>query len=91
MRAKTINMEMKVAASHALAALTRQEIPAYLNELYATVLEFGREYIIPKPFDKRLIVEVSASVAEAAVKSGVARVENFDLEAYKISLSKRLD
>jgi len=89
-RAKTINMEMKVAASHALAALTRQEIPAYLNELYATVLEFGREYIIPKPFDKRLIVEVSASVAEAAVKSGVARVENFDLEAYKISLSKRL-
>jgi malate dehydrogenase (oxaloacetate-decarboxylating)/malate dehydrogenase (oxaloacetate-decarboxylating)(NADP+) len=89
-RAKTINMEMKVAASHALAALTRQEIPEYLNELYGTTLEFGREYIIPKPFDKRLIVEVSGSVAEAAVKSGVARVDNFDLETYRNELTKRL-
>lgn len=89
-RSKTINMEMKVAASHALAALTRQEIPEYLNDLYGTKLEFGPEYIIPKPFDKRLIVEVSASVAEAAVKSGVARVENFDLETYRIELAKRL-
>jgi malic enzyme len=90
-RAKTINMEMKVAASQALAALARAEIPNYLNELYKTELSFGKEYIIPKPFDKRLIVEVSASVAEAAVKSGVARVENFDLEQYKIDLAKRLD
>ncbi|MGA9046604.1 malic enzyme-like NAD(P)-binding protein [Sulfuricurvum sp.] len=89
-RAKTINMEMKVAASHALAMLTRQEVPAYLNELYGTQLEFGPEYIIPKPFDKRLIVEVSASVANAAVKSGVARVKEFDLEAYKHELSARL-
>lgn len=90
-RAKTINMEMKVAASHALAALTRQEVPSYLNELYGTQLAFGPEYIIPKPFDKRLIVEVSASVAKAAVDSGVARVENFDLETYKKSLSERLN
>jgi malate dehydrogenase (oxaloacetate-decarboxylating)/malate dehydrogenase (oxaloacetate-decarboxylating)(NADP+) len=90
-RAKTINMEMKVAASQALAALARAEIPSYLNELYKTELSFGKEYIIPKPFDKRLIVEVSASVAEAAVKSGVARAENFDLEQYKIDLLKRLD
>jgi malic enzyme len=89
-RAKTINMEMKVAASQALAALARAEIPNYLNELYKTELSFGKEYIIPKPFDKRLIVEVSASVAEAAVRSGIARIENFDLEAYKISLMKRL-
>jgi len=89
-RAKTINMEMKVAASHALAMLTRQEVPTYLNELYGTQLEFGSEYIIPKPFDKRLIVEVSASVANAAVKSGVARVKEFDLEAYKYELSARL-
>ncbi|MDD5158574.1 MAG: malate dehydrogenase [Sulfuricurvum sp.] len=89
--AKTINMEMKVAASHALASLTRQEIPEYLNDLYGTQLEFGAEYIIPKPFDKRLIVEVSASVAEAAVKSGVARVKEFDLETYRIQLAKRLD
>ena len=89
-RAKTINMEMKVAASQALAALTRQDIPEYLNALYGTTLEFGREYIIPKPFDKRLIVEVSASVAEAAVKSGAARVENFDVETYKHQLAGRL-
>lgn len=89
-RAKTINMEMKVAASKALAALTQCEVPAYLEELYGTKLEFGKEYIIPKPFDKRLIVEVSASVAEAAVKSGVARIETFDLEDYKRALAERL-
>lgn len=89
-RAKTINMEMKVAASQALAALTRQEVPEYLNALYGTTLEFGREYIIPKPFDKRLIVEVSASVAEAAVKSGVARIADFDVEIYKRQLAERL-
>lgn len=90
-RAKTINMEMKVAASQALATLARAEVPNYLNELYKTELSFGKEYIIPKPFDKRLIVEVSASVAEAAVKSGVAGAENFDLETYRQSLSARLD
>ncbi|MCK9372496.1 MAG: malate dehydrogenase [Sulfuricurvum sp.] len=89
-RAKTINLEMKVAASHALAELTRQEVPEYLNEIYGTQLAFGKEYIIPKPFDKRLIVEVSASVAEAAVKSGVAQIGSFDLEAYKQVLSERL-
>ncbi|MDD5052886.1 MAG: malate dehydrogenase [Sulfuricurvum sp.] len=89
-RAKVINMEMKVAASYALATLTRQEIPHYLNELYGKDLFFGKEYIIPKPFDKRLIVEVSASVAEAAVKSGVARMESFDVEVYKRQLAQRI-
>ncbi|HQS66155.1 MAG TPA: malic enzyme-like NAD(P)-binding protein [Sulfuricurvum sp.] len=89
-RAKTINMEMKVAASMALAALARAEVPEYLNEIYGTQLVFGKEYIIPKPFDKRLIVEVSSSVAQAAVKSGVARVDSFDLESYKKELSNRL-
>lgn len=89
-RAKTINMEMKVAASMALAALARAEVPEYLNEIYGTKLVFGKEYIIPKPFDKRLIIEVSSSVAEAAVKSGVARVESFDLETYKGELAQRL-
>jgi malate dehydrogenase (oxaloacetate-decarboxylating)/malate dehydrogenase (oxaloacetate-decarboxylating)(NADP+) len=53
-------------------------------------LVFGKEYIIPKPFDKRLIVEVSSSVAQAAVKSGVARVESFDLEKYRDELAQRL-
>lgn len=88
-RSKRINMEMKVAASQALAALARQEVPQFLNDLYKTTLEFGREYIIPKPFDPRLIVEVSASVAEAAVKSGVAQIETFDLASYKVSLAER--
>lgn len=89
-RAKTINMEMKVAASMALAALARAEVPEYLNEIYGTKLVFGKEYIIPKPFDKRLIVEVSSSVAQAAVKSGVARIESFDVETYKKELLERL-
>lgn len=89
-RAKTINMEMKVAASEALAALARREVPEYLNELYGVQLAFGKEYIIPKPFDKRLIVDVSASVAKAAVMSGVARIESFDVEAYKRGLFERL-
>lgn len=90
-RAKTINMEMKVAASMALAALARAEVPEYLNEIYGTKLVFGKEYIIPKPFDKRLIVEVSSSVAQAAVASGVARIESFDLETYKHELAQRLE
>lgn len=89
-RAKTINMEMKVAASMALAALAQAPIPEYLNEIYGTKLVFGKEYIIPKPFDKRLIVEVSSSVAQAAVKSGVARIDSFDLESYKGELAQRL-
>jgi len=90
-RAKIINMEMKIAASKALAQLARAPVPEYLNELYGTTLVFGKEYIIPKPFDKRLIVEVSAAVAEAAVKSGVAQVEAFDLEGYKRELAHRLN
>ena len=87
--ASVINTEMKLAASNALAMLTRKEVPSYLNDIYQTTLSFGPEYIIPKPFDKRLIVEVSSAVAEAAVKSGVARVDNFDLDAYKKSLLER--
>ena len=89
-RAKIINMEMKVAASKALSELARAEIPEYLNEIYGMKLVFGKEYIIPKPFDKRLIVEVSASVAQAAVLSGVAQIESFDLEEYKGELATRL-
>ena len=89
-RARIINTEMKMAASHALAQLARAEIPEYLNEIYGMKLTFGKEYIIPKPFDKRLIVEVSASVAQAAVESGVAQIASFDLEEYKRELAHRL-
>ncbi len=89
-RAKTINMEMKVAASEALAALARKEVPEYINELYGTKVEFGREYIIPKPFDKRLIVEVSSAVAAAALHSGASAYSDFDIESYKKQLSTRI-
>ena len=89
-RAKKINIDMKLAASYALAELTCKEVPEYLNEIYDTKLVFGKEYIIPKPFDKRLIVEVSSAVAEAAIKSGSSALKEFDLEAYKRELSKRI-
>ena len=89
-RAKKINIEMKVAASKALAELAKQKVPSYLNELYETKLKFGKEYIIPKPFDKRLVVEISSAVAEAAIKSGASSMKKFDIDKYKEELKKRL-
>lgn len=89
-RARVINTEMKVAAAYALSNLARAEVPEYLNEIYGTQIVFGKEYIIPKPFDTRLIVEVSASVAQAAIESKVARIESFDIEEYKTQLASRL-
>ena len=89
-RAKKINMEMKVAASEALATLARQEVPEYINHLYDTEIEFGREYLIPKPFDKRLIVEVSSAVAAAALHTGSSTRSDFDLNEYKEELAKRV-
>ena len=87
-RAKKINMEMKVAAAHALAELTRKDVPEYINELYGKKIKFSKEYIIPIPFDKRLIVEVSSAVAKAAIDSGVSDMKDFDIEAYKEELAK---
>ncbi len=87
--ARVINSEMKLAAAHALAALAREKVPEYLCEIYDTPLTFSKNYIIPKPFDKRLIVEISAAVAEAAINSGVARLSDFDLEVYRRLLSER--
>ena len=89
-RAREINIEMKIAAAEALAELARAEVPEYLNELYGKTLVFGKDYIIPKPFDKRLIVEVSSAVAQAAIKSGSSKMKDFDIAAYKIELAKRL-
>ncbi|MBU0631734.1 malate dehydrogenase [bacterium] len=89
-RAKKINMEMKLAASYALAELTCKEVPEYLNAIYGTKLAFGRDYIIPKPFDKRLIVEVSSAVAVAAIKSGSSVLKDFDVHLYKSELAKRV-
>ncbi|MEJ2501098.1 MAG: malic enzyme-like NAD(P)-binding protein, partial [Campylobacterales bacterium] len=89
-RATAINTEMKIAAAEALAALARTDVPDYIQKLYGGGIEFGRDYLIPKPFDKRLIVEVSGAVAAAAVRSGVARVNDFDLDAYRRTLGERI-
>lgn len=88
-RATTINKEMKVAAAEALAALAREPVPAEVAALYpGENLVFGDGYIIPKPFDRRLFVEVSFAVAKAAVETGVARAK-VDLAEYRASLERR--
>ena len=88
-RATTINKEMKVAAANALANLAQQPVPDDVKALYPNeTLEFGTGYIIPKPFDRRLFVEVSYAVAEAAVKTGVARAK-VDFAAYRKDLERR--
>ncbi len=88
--ATTINVEMKIAAAEALAKLARSEVPDYIHEIYNTTVKFGKEYIIPKPFDKRLIVKVSSAVAEAAIRTGATKLSGFDLKAYKKELSERI-
>ncbi|HEX4533395.1 MAG TPA: NADP-dependent malic enzyme [Rhizomicrobium sp.] len=91
-RAKTINQEMKIAAVHALAELAREDVPDEVALAYRGARPvFGPEYIIPVPFDPRLISRVSAAVADAAVKSGVARRELKDATHYQDRLSARLD
>ena len=88
-RATTINKEMKVAAADALANLARQSVPEDIKALYPNEnLEFGPGYIIPKPFDRRLFVEVSFAVAKAAIETGVARFK-VDLEEYRADLERR--
>ena len=88
-RATTINAEMKVAAANALAALAREDVPDEVKAVYpGENLVFGDGYIIPKPFDRRLMVEVSAAVAEAAIKSGVAKCPR-DIAEYREELKRR--
>ncbi|TKI69837.1 malate dehydrogenase [Sulfurimonas crateris] len=89
-RARKINDEMKIAAAYALADLARSEVPKYLSELYGKKIKFGKDYLIPKPFDKRLIVEISSAVAQAAVDSGASVMKDFDIKAYKKELAKIL-
>ena len=89
-RARKINIEMKIAAAYALAELAEKEVPEYINELYGKKLQFGKDYLIPKPFDKRLIVEVSSAVALAAIESGSSQMKDFDLNAYKEELVTRI-
>jgi len=91
-RATTFNEEMKVAAVHALAKLARAEVPASVLKAYGmNELRFGPEYILPKPFDPRLIEVVPVAVALAATKTGVARKPLKDPQAYSQSLAGRID
>lgn len=90
-RAKEINDEMKLAASHALAQLTKEPVPEEVNIAFnVNNLRFGREYIIPKPTDPRLIERVAPAVAKAAMESGVAQKPVTNWESYAEELRKRL-
>lgn len=90
-RARKITENMKMAAAIALANLAKKPVPDEVCKAFGVEkLEFGKEYIIPKPFDKRLLVEVSCAVAKAAFEDGVARVESFSEEEYKNKLENEL-
>jgi malate dehydrogenase (oxaloacetate-decarboxylating)(NADP+) len=89
-RATKINDEMKLAATHALAALAREDVPDSVRRTYgAENLEFGPEYIIPKPFDTRVLLWEAFAVAKAAMETGVAQ-QPLDLDKYRDSLERRL-
>ena len=91
-RAKEINEKMKVAAAKAIAKLAREDVPDEVVSAYGGDRpKYGKDYIIPSTFDPRLISEIPAAVAEAAIKSGVARKEIKDFEIYKDELTNRLD
>lgn len=90
--ATAINEEMKLAAAHSLAALAKEPVPAEVKAAYGGAdLKFGPDYIIPKPLDPRVLEWESPAVAEAAMKSGVARFPIKDLEEYSLSLRKRVE
>ena len=90
-RASTINMEMKIAAANALAELAREDVPDEVAALYGGRPKFGPDYIIPVPFDPRLISTVPPAVAKAAMDTGVARKPIVDMDAYRQQLNARRD
>jgi malate dehydrogenase (oxaloacetate-decarboxylating)(NADP+) len=90
-QARTINEPMKIAAAEAIAELARADVPDAVAKVYGRRLRYGPDYIIPAPFDPRLICEIPSAVAKAAMDSGVARRPIIDLEGYKSRLSARLD
>jgi malate dehydrogenase (oxaloacetate-decarboxylating)(NADP+) len=90
-RARKINEQMKKAAAMALAALAKEEVPEDVKRAYGNEnFSFGKNYLIPKPFDKRVLTRVSPAVAQAAMDTGVARVQIEDMNAYAKSLQERL-
>jgi malate dehydrogenase (oxaloacetate-decarboxylating)(NADP+) len=90
-RATTINMEMKIAAAHALAELAREDVPDEVAALYGARPKYGPDYIIPVPFDPRLISHIPPAVAKAAMDTKVARRPIVDMDAYRQQLRSRLD
>src|SRR5271169_2244429 len=91
-RARRVNMEMKIACANALAQLAREDVPDEVAAAYqGTELKFGPQYIIPAPFDPRLIWYIPPFVAQAAMDTGVARRPITDMAAYRDSLARRLD
>jgi len=89
-RAHSIDENMKVAAAKALAQLAKEQAPDYVEEAYGEKLAFGPHYILPKPFDKRVLTRVAPAVAQAAFDSNIARVHTFDKEAYTRQLEVRI-
>jgi malate dehydrogenase (oxaloacetate-decarboxylating)(NADP+) len=89
--ARAINDEMKIACAHALANLAREDVPDEVALAYGKNLSFGRDYIIPTPFDPRLIHTIPPAVAKAGMDTGVARRPIIDMEAYEQGLKSRLD
>ncbi|MCS6904496.1 MAG: NADP-dependent malic enzyme [Bacteroidia bacterium] len=89
-RATEINEAMKLSAVKAIAALAKEPVPEEICQIYGTRLSFGKDYLIPKPLDKRLITTVSTAVAIAAMESGVAQKTIKDIEKYKLELMTRM-
>ena len=89
--ARAINDEMKIACATALAELAREDVPDEVAMAYGRKLTFGRDYIIPTPFDPRLIHRIPVAVARAGMETGVARRPIIDLDAYELSLKSRMD
>jgi malate dehydrogenase (oxaloacetate-decarboxylating)(NADP+) len=89
--ARAINDEMKIACAHALARLAREDVPDEVALAYGKTLSFGRDYIIPTPFDPRLIHRIPPAVAKAGMDTGVARRPIIDMEAYEQGLRGRMD
>ena len=89
--ARAINDEMKIACAEALARLAREDVPDEVAMAYGRKLSFGRDYIIPTPFDPRLIYVIPPAVARAGMKTGVARRPIIDMAGYELSLKARMD
>lgn len=90
-RSTAINEAMKIAAAKALASLAKEPVPEAIQKVYGRELAFSKEYILPTPFDPRLITTVAPAVAQAAVDTGVSRLKSLDVEDYVACLAKRLE